>query len=314
MKRIIFVFVLIGMLTGGQAQDQEEIASYTTEGETVAKNWRIGGGIGVPLVHGDIKSQLGYSADFTAIYNFHKLFAARGALTGGVARGRNDYMNSGITRNNVWNGTHNEGSNYVSGDIPAVVVYNFKSTFVNLGLSAELKVDVLAERWMTLNPDRKWHVNMTLGGGAYFYNTKVNAMNERGERYNFKQMSNNEVVIPDQENKQEQLKSTLDQKMDNSYETPAESNNQLFSLCDPLAQHKGNTIHNRCQVSAVPSLSAGFYAEYQVAKKWAVGLRFQQNKTFNDYIDGHRINDRYQKTHDDWYSFSHFSVIYTLHQ
>jgi len=105
------------------------------------------------------------------------------------------------------------------------------------------------------------------GFGALAYNTRVNALDGNYAAYDFA------TIVPDPSASAKTIRKELQSKMDNTYESDAQTNG---------SKKVGNKT-----VDFAPSIGAGF--QYKLDKKW--NLQVEDRVTFpgDDYIDGTRF-------------------------
>ena len=192
--------------------------------------WEIGVKVGMTNIAGDIPSVFTFPSFGVHVRKaFGYVFSMRLEYMYGQAKGLNWNAAENFYKNKAWG---HEGAGYSapyrdnSGDIISnltlagqpsrpfeVVYYNYKTKVQDLAIQGVL----------TLNNIR-FHKSKTafnfygFGGiGASIYETKVNALDENGARYNFGSISGNVY-----ENRKD-TRDALQEMMDDSYETDAES-------------------------------------------------------------------------------------------
>jgi outer membrane protein OmpA-like peptidoglycan-associated protein len=169
--------------------------------------WEVGIKAGTSNIAGDVRSKFvnpGFGVHVRKAFGY--LFSARLEWTYELPKGLNWERSLNYYSNSAW-----RANGYVPGTDP--VFYNYKANVMDLSL----------EGVFTLNNIR-FHKSKTgfnfyvFGGlGAMTYETKVNALNSSGQKYNFSSVANGTWKT------RKDIRDQLDALMDDSYETPAQN-------------------------------------------------------------------------------------------
>ncbi len=240
--------------------------------------WEIGVKLGTFNVSGDLPSQtFGFPSFGVHVRKaFGYVFSMRLEYMYGTGKGlawtpSENYAKNPAWYNNGYYAPQRDGSgqiNYVSalgsGNEADLVYYNYKTKTQDLSLQGVV----------TLNNIR-FHKSKTgfnfygfAGVGATVYDTKVNALDENGNKYDFSAISGG--VYKDRKDTKDALKDM----MDDSYETPAENQG------DRRPKLFGNTLK--------PSGTVGVGVAFKLSNR--LNLAIEDRVTFikDDLLDGQR--------------------------
>jgi len=256
-----------------------------------SSDWLVGVAFGNTMVHGDVRPRLGLSLGILGEKQFNDFFSVKGDFTYGRARGSNWYMNGGIGSNPAWNGEYNPNADYTaSGSDYGLIFTNFKSSFINLNVTASLGLKNLLDQWVSFSLGDKWGFDILLGTGLTHYKTKINALDENGQPYAFTSLTTEESITPDDKNLRSVIKGGLYNLYDKTYETTAEADKAL-----------------------IPVIVGGIEFKYHMSKLISIGIQTTLHKTFDDLLDGQQWTELNELTpKDDWVSFIRLKAMYNL--
>ena len=248
--------------------------------------WEVGIKTGLTFVSGDVPSQLTYPTFGAHVRKaFGYVFSLRLEYMYGQAKGLSWLESENYYKNTPWG---HEGAGYSapyrdpSGQIISAltlaggpdrqpfdpIYYNYKTTIQDLAL----------EGVVTLNNIR-FHKAKTgfnfygfAGVGLTIYDTKVNALNDNGARYDFTNISGG--VYKDRKETRDALKDL----MDDSYESPAESQG------DRRPKLFGNTMK--------PSGTVGAGIAFKLSDRLNLAIENRQTFVKDDLLDGQRWQEQ----------------------
>jgi hypothetical protein len=231
--------------------------------------WEIGVNAGLATIKGDVSS----------LPNFGWGIHVRKAL-GYVVSLRAEYIHGGPSGLN-WRPSYNYGLNtawvnngYVPNKIdpqgnqePAkdVVYYNYKTKLNDLSIQTLFSLANI-----------KFHSHQTkiglyaiTGVGVMWYQTMVNALDKNGQKYNFNSINSNANYSD-----RKSVRSALKAMMDNTYETPAESDgNKTAKLFGKTARMSG-------------TIGAGI--AFRINRRFNIALEDRLTFVQDDLLDGQR--------------------------
>jgi outer membrane protein OmpA-like peptidoglycan-associated protein len=228
--------------------------------------WEVGIKVGTSNISGDVRTKFvnpGFGVHVRKAFGY--LFSARLEYTYELPKGLNWERSTNYSKNSAWTST-----GYVAGTDP--VFYNYKSNVQDLSL----------EGVFTLNNIRfhkaKTGFNMYVFGGigAMTYDTKVNALNGSGQKYNFSSIANG--TWKTRKDIRDQLKSLLD----DSYETPADNHGASRPKLG------GNTLKG--------VFHAGAGVAYKLSNRLNIALEDRFTATNDDLLDGQQWAEQVQGT------------------
>ena len=248
--------------------------------------WEIGVKLGITNVSGDIPSQFAFPSFGLHVRKaFGYVFSMRLEYMYGTAKGLNWNPSENYSKNTPWN---HEGAGYSapyrnnSGQIVSgltqnggpdrqpfdVIYYNYKTKIQDLSIQGIV----------TLNNIR-FHKSKTgfnfygfAGVGASVYDTKVNALNESGARYDFSGI--NGGVYKNRKDTKKALKDLMDDSYESDAENQGERRPKLF----------GNTLK--------PSGTIGVGIAFKLSNR--LNLAIEDRVTFikDDLLDGQRWQEQ----------------------
>lgn len=193
--------------------------------------WELGIKYGVTNVSGDVPSQ--FTAPDFGIHirkAFGYVFSMRLEYMYGAAKGLSWLRSANYMNNPAWT-----SNGYTPANTP-FVYYNYKTRIQDLSLEGVFSLNNI-----------RFHKSKTgvnfyalAGIGGMIYDTKVNALNAQGQRYNFSGVA--QGTWKTRKSVRDQLKSL----MDNSYETPAQNQGdrrpKLFGQTFKVVGHFGGGV------------------------------------------------------------------------
>lgn len=259
-----------------QAQHNEFLNNQYTFPAKPRNQWELGLKVGSPVINGDVASvfpafgygvhlrkSLGYLLSVRAEY-FH------GTPTGLNWKGSTNYMFNSAWRDNGYKGHQiiTTGVNNAQSLIPAtdVVYYNYKTNLNDLGLQFVLSLSNI--RFHKAVP--KFQLYALAGFGATYYETKVDALNAGGSKYNFNSIGGGNFET------RKDTKSALKSLLDGKYETAADS----------YGNNAGKLFGKTAKVSSTIGLGAAF----KLSKRVNVALEHRMTFITDDLLDGQRWN------------------------
>jgi len=247
--------------------------------------WEVGVKLGSPSISGDLATNFpnfGFGVHVRKSLGY--LLSLRGEYVRGTATGLDWKGNYNYANNTAWASRGYLG--HRSRSIPAVdkVFYNYKTNINDLSFQALLNLSNV--RFHKAEP--KFGLYTIIGIGVTFYDTKVDALNASGQKYNFNSIPGGNFAT------RKDTRSAIKALLDGTYETDGDSNglrdNKLFGKTARL------------------SGTVGFGAAFKLSKR--VNLAFEERLTFvsDDLLDGQRwaatpIGDAVVTTHYDTHNF-----------
>lgn len=233
--------------------------------------WELGFKIGSPNIQGDVKSnfpRFGYGLHLRKALGY--LVSVRAEFNHGNASGLNWKSSSNYMYNTAWasNGYKGNVRTYSGVGpqnvqlVPATdaVYYNYKTNLNDL--SGQVLLNLSNIRFHKAEP--KFALYAILGVGVTFYETKVDALNASGQKYNFNSIQGN--VYANRKQTLSQLKALLD----GTYET------------------KGQVVEGAkfFGMKAKVSKTVGIGGAFKLSKR--VNLAFEDRLSFvnDDLLDG----------------------------
>jgi hypothetical protein len=256
--------------------------------------WEVGVKVGSPSISGDLATNypnFGFGVHVRKSLGY--LLSLRGEYVRGTATGLDWKGNFNYDQNTAWKSRGylgNRRSYSGAGNtvllLPAVdkVFYNYKTNINDLSVQALLNLSNV--RFHKAEP--KFGLYTIVGVGVTFYDTKVDALNASGQKYNFNSIPGGTFDT------RKDTRSAINALLDGTYETDGDSNgpndNKLFGKTARL------------------SGTLGLGAAFKLSKR--VNIAFEERLTFvkDDLLDGQRwsatpIGDAVATTHYDTYNF-----------
>jgi len=238
--------------------------------------WEIGLKIGSPMINGDVSSifpAFGYGVHVRKSLGY--LLSVRAEYLHGTPTGLNWKPSFNYMQNTAWRNTGYKGHQLITTGvsnaqslIPATeaVYYNYKTNINDLGLQMVLSLSNI--RFHKAAP--KFQLYAIAGIGATYYETKVDALNASGAKYNFNSIGGGSYET------RKDTKSALKSLLDGKYETPADS--------------YGTTTSQLGSKTAKLSTTLGLGMAFKVSKRVNIALEHRVSFISDDLLDGQRWN------------------------
>jgi hypothetical protein len=256
--------------------------------------WEVGVKLGSPSISGDIATNypnFGFGVHVRKSLGY--LLSLRGEYVRGTATGLDWKGNFNYDQNTAWKSRGylgNRRSFSGAGNtvllLPAVdkVFYNYKTNINDLSLQALLNLSNV--RFHKAEP--KLGLYTIIGVGVTFYDTKVDALNASGQKYNFNSIPGGNFST------RKDTRSAINALLDGTYETDGDSNGDNDSKLFGKTARLSGTL--------------GLGAAFKLSKR--VNLAFEERISFvkDDLLDGQRwsaapIGDAVMTAHFDTYNF-----------
>src|SRR5688500_10741487 len=221
--------------------------------------WELGLKVGSFTVRGDVPSKFlspGFGVHIRKALGY--LFSLRLNYMYGIGKGLDWRAAGNYGNNSAWTGT-----GYASATDPRVF-YNYKTNVQDLSLEGIFSLNNINFHKARTNVN----AYALVGIGASTYDTKVNALNGNA-KYNFSGITGFGV----HENRKD-VKDQLENLLDDSYETPAES------YGDTRAKLGGNTL--------MPVAHVGLGLAFRLSPRINLAIEDRYTFTSSDLIDGQR--------------------------
>ena len=267
--------------------------------------WEVGVSVGSFNVIGDVATQAspGFSAHVRKALGY--VVSLRLQYLYGIGKGQSALFSENFGKNDAFAGIYSapvrDGNGRIgttiAGQAREVVYYNYKNT----------THDISFQSLFSLNNVR-FHKNRTkllvyfgLGAGASFYNVKVNALNDNGGDYSdvFARAS----ALPQGYKERKKIREFLEDNMDDSYETEAESNGGRR----PTA--------GKYTVRFAPTVLGGL--QYRLSKRINLALENRHTFTKDDLLDGqqwqeHAFGDAVLTPNWDSYNYLSLGINFNV--
>jgi len=238
--------------------------------------WELGLKVGSPVINGDVASvfpAFGYGVHVRKSLGY--LLSVRGEYFHGSPTGLNWKPSSNYMFNSAWSKNGYKG-NVISTTGPSnsqsltpatdVVYYNYKTNLNDLSLQMVLSLSNI--RFHKAIP--KFQLYALAGFGGTFYETKVDALNAGGSKYNFNAIGGGSYDM------RKDTKSALKALLDGKYETDADS--------------YGNTAGKLFGKTAKVSTTLGLGMAFKLSNRVNVALEHRMTFVSDDLLDGQRWN------------------------
>jgi outer membrane protein OmpA-like peptidoglycan-associated protein/opacity protein-like surface antigen len=230
--------------------------------------WELGVKVGNFFISGDVPTlfpNLGFGAHVRKSFGY--LFSLRLEYMYGVGRGLHNEVAYNYRKNPAWRQNGYVGhvvapnGDRISSDDP--VYYNYKAKVQDLGLQGIFSLNNI--RFHKAKTNVLFYA--IAGVGMTWYDTKINALGDNNQPYQFTVLSN------DRKDKRDTRKALKD-LMDDSYETDAEN------YGNTRAKLFGNTVR--------PSGTVGFGVAFKINKRVNIALEDRHTFVSDDLLDGQR--------------------------
>jgi len=231
--------------------------------------WELGVKVGTFQINGDVSPvpSFGFGAHVRKSLGY--LVSLRAAYSHGNGIGLNWKPSGNFRYNTAWTGTgyipnriDNSGNVLPGGQ---VVFYNYKANVNDLSVQALFSLNNI----LFHKASSKTNVYLLAGGGLSWYKTNVNALNG-STRYNFAPLAGRPVYAD-----RADVRKALNDLLDDSYETPAESygasKSQIFD-----------------DFTARAHASIGFGFSFKISSRVNISLEERFTVIQDDLLDGQR--------------------------
>jgi len=244
--------------------------------------WEIGFGAGLYNVEGDVPSLMpwqkgGFGLDLQVRKSWGYVISTRLQYIYGIAKGLQWQGSYNYRWNPAWNESYNYSGN--PGNKPTdEIFYNYRTE------SHQLNLDVIASLYnIRFHKARTGMSLYVFGGiGALAYKVRINTLDANGQPYNFADIVGSTPQIYQNRNT---IRKKLQANMDNTYETPAESE----------AGRRWPSIFDGKTLDWSPSIGAG--TEIRINKR--VNIQIEDRlivPAHDDLLDGQRWGEQVSST------------------
>lgn len=170
--------------------------------------WEVGVKVGTFNISGDVASKFpspGFGVHIRKALGY--VFSLRLEYMYGIGKGQNWLRSANYMNNPAW-----VNNGYTPANTP-FVYYNYKSTVQDLALEGVFSLNNI--RFFKSKSGVNFYALVGLGGTIY--DTRVNALDKNGQRYNFSGIPQGTYKT------RKSVRDALKSLMDNTYETPAEN-------------------------------------------------------------------------------------------
>jgi outer membrane protein OmpA-like peptidoglycan-associated protein/opacity protein-like surface antigen len=219
--------------------------------------WEVGVKVGTSNISGDVRSKFvnpGFGVHVRKAFGY--LFSARLEYSYQLPKGLNWERSFNYSSNPAW---MNNGYNPNAGE---PVFYNYKSNIMDLSLQGVFTLNNIRFH----KAKTGFNLYVFAGVGAMTYDTKVNALDASGAKYNFSSVNSGTWKT------RKDVRDALKNLMDDSYETPAENHG------DRRPKLGGNTL------KSVWTVGAGI--AYKLSNRLNLALEDRFTGTNDDLVDG----------------------------
>ena len=278
----------------GKSQHSEFLKNQYPFPAKPRNQWEVGVSVGNVAISGDVATRfpnIGWGLNVRKAMGY--IFSARLSYSGGIARGMNWLPSFNYARNTAWASKYNAPVNqtWAYGPLPGMVpgqiyqvtstntaipfngnnadpvYYNYKTTMHQLALQGIVTLNNIR-----FHKAKTGFVLYAIGGfGAMIYDTRINALDEKGGTYAglFRQ-----VNAEYQANHADRRKILRDLRsgMDNTYETAAEG--------------QGDRRPSLIDRTLKPTVQAGIGVAFKINKKFSIGIEEVHTWTNEDLLDG----------------------------
>ena len=174
-------------------------AQYFGEETSTPSSWSMGIKVSASLLDGDVDPHnFGKQGSLFFEKTISRIMDMRIEANIGQTFGQNLYASTSHYLNQALNGGLNPDVQY---DSASLYFHNYQHTYGSLGVSFKLNIN----RIFTVIGAEKWDLYLLGGLGAYGYETRINALNEFGQLYNFDGANSSSISA-----RQENLNNLLD--------------------------------------------------------------------------------------------------------
>lgn len=154
-------------------------AQYYGEGRSTPSTWTIGIKASASILDADIDTR-GYGKEGSLFLekNLSRIIDLRIEAQIGQNQGQNFFASNNHVLNQSLNGQLNPEVAY---DSSSQYFHNYRHSYASLGVNVKLNIN----RIFTVLGAEKWDIYLLGGLGAYGYESRINALNEQEQLYNF---------------------------------------------------------------------------------------------------------------------------------
>jgi hypothetical protein len=250
--------------------------------------WELGLKVGAPSISGDIATNypnFGWGIHLRKSIGY--LLSLRGEFFNGTATGLDWKGNYNYNSNPAWTKNGYKANIRSYNNYTAAVdkvFYNYKTNIKDLSIQALLNLSNV--RFHKAEP--KFGLYTIIGLGVTFYDTKIDALNASGQKYNF-----NNIAGGTWETRND-TRSTLKNLLDGKYETDGDSN----------SQQNTKLFGQTARISATVGMGAAF----KISKRINIAIEDRITFVKDDLLDGQRwaaapSGDAVTTAHYDTFNF-----------
>lgn len=231
--------------------------------------WQVGIGGGSLLISGDVKSQFGWGTSIHVRKSIGYVFSLKGEFMFGQARGLN-YQPSGVGAMPPVAPFPASGANsaYTAGDV------FYANYFIPQFYATSLQMVFNLNNIKFHKKENKWSLNLIGGVGSNFYNTRYDALDANGNKYDFSNVAVglDPRKLADRKTIRDNVKSLLD----GQYESEGQTNNR-----NEVVIGSGQR-----SITLRPFVTIGVDLEYLITKRISIGIEHQAYISGDDFLDG----------------------------
>lgn len=232
--------------------------------------WQVGIGGGSFLISGDVKSQFGWGTSIHVRKSIGYIFSLKAEYMFGQARGLNYQASGSLAMPPVapfpsGGGTPAYGVNdifYANYMIPQFHAASLQMVF-NLNNVRFHKMQ------------NKWSLNLLTGVGGSFYNTRYDALDANGNKYDFSSVALG--LDPSKLSDRKTIRDNIKSLLDGDYESAGEKNNRNEIVIG---------LDGKKNVTLRPYAMVGLDLEYLITKRISIGIEHQVFFSADDFLDG----------------------------
>lgn len=244
---------------------------------------------GYSFLSSDVRSELGLGIGLNYRKAIGHVLSIRTAASLGYARGLNWRPNGGFLRNEGLNGTTNASADYVTNAPYEFVFYNYRMRYFDINVQAVATLNNIN----FYKKDPKVALLGFIGPGLMFYETKIDAVDEDNNIYDYSGVP----IDADRAIRQDAL-NTLRNLYDGDYETSAET------------EYTRATLGN---LNVLPTVVFGLGLTYKMSERVDIALEHRVTWSTSDLLDGQRWEETNTLTANaDLHQFSSIGFNFRL--
>ena len=277
-------------LSEKQKMRQWSYETYNTEFPAKRQNkFSLGIQIGNSFLSGDVVPKMALAGGINVQKSIGHLLSFRGQIAAGQAFGRNWRPSGGFVKNAAWNGFSNPAADYINLAPFYLVFYNHKTVWYDLNVQTVFAINNINH----YKEKPKLGLFIFTGIGAFFYQTKIDALDASGNVYDF-----SVVTVSQSRDDKKEIVGQLKGLLDGTYETSGESFDNVAGLFNS---------------KVVFEIVGGASLNYRLSDR--IYLSFEHRLLWNgdDLIDGHQWSETNTKTPSpDLHQFSTAGLNFML--